>query len=48
VSTLIATVTVVGAFALALSARRATAPRSRYDLALAEMRDLFDQARDRF
>jgi hypothetical protein len=47
-STLIATVAVIGAFAFALSARRATSPRSRYDLALAEMRDLFDRARDRF
>jgi hypothetical protein len=47
VSALVA-VAVVSVFAFAVAGLRAAPPRSRYDRALDEMRDLYDQLRNRF
>jgi ElaB/YqjD/DUF883 family membrane-anchored ribosome-binding protein len=47
VSTLVAVAAVVGAIAFAIAGSRSTPPRSRYDRALDEMRDLYDKVRDR-
>ncbi|KAF5881289.1 MULTISPECIES: hypothetical protein [Rhizobium] len=47
VSTMIAVAAAVGAIAFAIGGSRSAPPRSRYDRALDEMRDLYDRVRDR-
>jgi hypothetical protein len=47
VSSLLAVAAVAGACAFAIAGFRASTPRSRYDRALDEMRDLYDRVRDR-
>ncbi|AXA43372.1 hypothetical protein [Rhizobium leguminosarum] len=47
VSTMIAVAAAVGAIAFAIAGSRSAPPRSRYDRALDEMRDLYDRVRDR-
>ncbi|UFS78951.1 MULTISPECIES: hypothetical protein [Rhizobium] len=47
VSSLLAVAAVAGAFAFAIAGLRSSTPRSRYERALDEMRDLYDRIRDR-
>ncbi|MGO4441024.1 hypothetical protein [Rhizobium sp. RAF56] len=47
VSTMVAVAAAVGAIAFAFAGSRSAPPRSRYDRALDEMRDLYDRVRDR-
>lgn len=47
VSSLLAAAAVAGAFAFAIAGLRSSTPRSRYDRALDEVRDLYDRIRDR-
>jgi hypothetical protein len=48
ISSLMAVAAVVGAFAIVITASRSTPRRSRYDRRLADLRDLYERARDRF
>jgi hypothetical protein len=47
VSTMVAVAAAVGAIAFALASSRSAPPRSRYDRAFDEMRDLYDRVRER-